>query len=306
MRPYLKSRLLSPLRHAALLYLLGTSSQAQVSAWLDFDGRIPGESKSVSHPGWIEIQGFNLGGELKALKPGALGLTKPLDRASPKLHQACAQGITFDKATLDLKFPSAVTTENPGPARIELENIVVSANAVSQSGDGPPLETFELSFGRIVYTYVEKDMSVPVTASVDFSLLSGPGDGGGGGGASPDTDNDGLPDAWENTYGLSVGVNDANADADGDGLTNLQEYQLGTHPKSGTSFFRASLSPVAGMEGLFKITWNSVVGKIYLIEWTPDLVTPFTTLRTVTATLTTSTEDIVNTSNRGFYRVRPQ
>ena len=149
---------------------------------------------------------------------------------------------------------------------------------------------------------------MPVTASVDFSLLSGPGDGGGGGGggASPDTDNDGLPDAWENTYGLSVGVNDANADADGDGLTNLQEYQLGTHPKSGTSFFRASLSPVAGMEGLFKITWNSVVGKIYLIEWTPDLVTPFTTLRTVTATATTSTEDIVNTSNRGFYRVRPQ
>jgi len=41
-----------------------------------------------------------------------------------------------------------------------------------------------------------------------------------------DSNGNGLPDWWERLYGLS----DPQGDPDGDGLTNLQEYQLGTHP----------------------------------------------------------------------------
>lgn len=43
-----------------------------------------------------------------------------------------------------------------------------------------------------------------------------------------DSDVDGMPDAWETNYNL----NDAGSDKDGDGLTNLQEYQWGTNPGS--------------------------------------------------------------------------
>ena len=48
-----------------------------------------------------------------------------------------------------------------------------------------------------------------------------------------DDDNDGLPDSWELNYGLNpLSASDANTDADDDGLTNLQEYQLSTLPNN--------------------------------------------------------------------------
>ncbi len=48
---------------------------------------------------------------------------------------------------------------------------------------------------------------------------------------SVDADHDGLPDDWEVAHGLSpANPADAASDADGDGLTALQEYRLGTDP----------------------------------------------------------------------------
>ena len=48
---------------------------------------------------------------------------------------------------------------------------------------------------------------------------------------SADGDADGMPDAWEIAYGLRPAVSDAAGDADGDGLTNGQEYTCGTNPQ---------------------------------------------------------------------------
>ncbi|HKS37006.1 MAG TPA: Ig-like domain-containing protein, partial [Verrucomicrobiae bacterium] len=57
----------------------------------------------------------------------------------------------------------------------------------------------------------------------------------GGAGLCPpdrDTDGDGMPDAFEVTHNLDPRTNDAALDPDNDGLTNLQESQLGTDPRN--------------------------------------------------------------------------
>ena len=45
-----------------------------------------------------------------------------------------------------------------------------------------------------------------------------------------DSNNDGIPDWWEKSYGLSGALALASADPDGDGRTNLEEYNMGTDP----------------------------------------------------------------------------
>jgi alpha-tubulin suppressor-like RCC1 family protein len=60
-----------------------------------------------------------------------------------------------------------------------------------------------------------------------------------------DTDGNGLPDDWEIANFGHIGV-DPNADPDGDGLTNLQEYQQGTDPND---FFNGVVPQVEAANG---------------------------------------------------------
>ena len=89
-----------------------------------------------------------------------------------------------------------------------------------------------------------------------------------------DSDGDGIPDAWETGNGLNPGTNDANADKDSDGQSNLAEYLAGTSPGDARSVLKV-LSAAAVPSGQVTLTWASVPGKAYrvmhstsLLSWT--------------------------------------
>ena len=80
--------------------------------------------------------------------------------------------------------------------------------------------------------------------------------------APTDTNANGLPDSWEAAYGLT----NPNADSDGDGLTNLQEYYAGTNPTNAASVFRIA-DWLRMTNGYVSLTWPSIGGTRYRIQF---------------------------------------
>ncbi|HXI69166.1 MAG TPA: hypothetical protein VNN22_02295 [Verrucomicrobiae bacterium] len=84
-----------------------------------------------------------------------------------------------------------------------------------------------------------------------------------------DTDGDGLPDWWESLY-CGNRTNALAPAAAANGFSNLQCYWLGLNPLDPASTFRvhASVHPLAAYP---TITWNSVGGKTYAVEYASNL-----------------------------------
>ena len=96
-----------------------------------------------------------------------------------------------------------------------------------------------------------------------------------------DINANGLPDGWEAAYNLT----DPNADPDGDGRTNAEEYLANTNPTNAASVFRIT-GAARQANGHVVLSWPSVGGTRYRVQYAnaaapaggfTDLVRPLAT-----------------------------
>jgi hypothetical protein len=81
-----------------------------------------------------------------------------------------------------------------------------------------------------------------------------------------DSDRDGMPDDWETQNGFNKNnPSDAAQDADGDGMTNLEEYLSGTNPRSALSYLKVEGPAMIGGEVVVKFL--AAEGKTYTIQY---------------------------------------
>jgi hypothetical protein len=84
-----------------------------------------------------------------------------------------------------------------------------------------------------------------------------------------DTDEGGMPDSYEEQFGLQKNVDDADGDLDGDGTTNFNEYAAGTAPNDANSVFKISISELGTVTAT--VEWTSLPGEIYVVESSSNL-----------------------------------
>ncbi|MBV1928595.1 MAG: DUF11 domain-containing protein [Gammaproteobacteria bacterium] len=232
----------------AVMALFGSQAQASSSAYTYDDfGRLESVFTEAAE---VNYQYDNVGNRT-ALTVQAGGLTTNIDigialSVSPGASQLVGNALTYtatvtnfsptvatsltlsfdldDSSTLDSTGAGSWSCTNTDPAVCTLATLaggtasqatfvviplglsVITASANIAHGDADPQPANDL-------------------ANASIEIISS--------GISGDADGDGLPDSWELEHGLNpFNAADADADWDGDNLTSLDEYQLGTDPNN--------------------------------------------------------------------------
>jgi endonuclease/exonuclease/phosphatase family metal-dependent hydrolase len=176
--------------------------------------------------------------------------------------------VTNELVTVTGDAPAALTLAGADPdgdpvtfqlKSAPLEGLVTGFNATNGSLVYLPARGFR-GLDRLTFTASDGLASSSV-ATLTLSVV-----------APADTNANGLPDAWEALYGL----NDPHADADGDGQSNLAEYLANTNPTNAASALRI-IDAGWQTNGQFRLTWSSVGGTRYRVQYSDRAVTgPYT------------------------------
>jgi hypothetical protein len=271
-----------------------TTSPVALTGWklkggIDF-AFAPG---TILRPGdYILVVGFN-----PVTDPGTLAAFNAALTVPPGtlVYGPFAPKLGNDSASVELARPLApIGGVTPYVNVDKAKYLDFAPWPVAADGNGPSLQRISRDFiGNDPANYIA---STPTPGAVNTGET-----------AIVDNDGDGLPNTWEDAYGLDkFSSADATLDADSDGWSNQAEYVAGTNPRNGADFFNCTVTKVSGGPG-FVITFIARSGKTYVIEYKNALGDPaWQTLTTVSAP--TSDTTISHTDPtvllQRFYRVK--
>ncbi len=157
-----------------------TPSQTGLAGYVKFNG-VDGEATEADHNKWSELLAFEQGYEQPST--GASGLVrrrssviveditlvKELDKASPKIAEACLKGKVFDKVEVELTryfTESGYVVYN----KFELKNAIVTSYTIGSEDVNNiyPIETFTLKFEEVKVTYTETDEDGSSMGNVEY------------------------------------------------------------------------------------------------------------------------------------------
>jgi len=149
-------------------------------------------------------------------------------------------------------------------------------------------------YGADSFTFTVSDGSLSSTGTVGLTVTAGV------------TANTGTPYWWMAQYGLTNFEADAEADTDGDGLMNWQEYIAGTNPTNPASCLVISGGGLTA-QGKTIIRWTSEPNRFYTLSRTTNLLTAFTGLAGASNLPATPPENVytnpVPDGGSAFYRI---
>lgn len=236
-----------------------TTSPVNLAGWRlknDVDFSFP--STSTLAPGaYLLVVGFDPVAPENATTLTDFRNTYGLGAAVPILGPFSSK-MPNDEASIELSRPDQLA----GVAVDLLVDKIQYADflpwATSADGSGSSLQ-------RLSRTVIGNDATnwtaaVPTPGSVNFGQVP-----------ITDNDGDGLPNSWEDAYGFDLYSSaDAQADADGDGMSNLEEFTAGTHPRNTEDRFLATATPTSSATGTI-IHFQAKAGRTYSILYSEEL-----------------------------------
>ncbi len=138
-------------------------------AFVKIDG-IPGESTDDKHKDWMEVLTFNWGANQPASATASSSggatseranfdnfeVTKSIDKASPKLALACADGTHIKQITVEL---CRAGKDKVKYMEYKLSNCIISSITNGGGGEGEPAEHLSFNYGKIEWTYTQQKRS---------------------------------------------------------------------------------------------------------------------------------------------------
>jgi type VI secretion system secreted protein Hcp len=138
-------------------------------AFIKLDG-IPGESTDDKHKDWIEILSFSMGVSQPTAGAASTGggaasqranfqdfsFVKTLDKASPKLALACADGTHVKEIKMELCRAGGDKVKY---YEIKMSQCIISSyrpGGSSKGGETLPLEEISIDYGKIEWTYSQQ------------------------------------------------------------------------------------------------------------------------------------------------------